>query len=149
MKLPVLILVAVVAILSVAPAAAGEPSAQERIEASVQKIKEFQKERLAILKPAADQALADFQLGRGRYEEVLKAQQLLLTAELDFAEKESERIALYAKAVEVLKKCEKVAEANFAVGRDNMAPVLRIKARRLEVEIQLERAKIREAKGGK
>jgi hypothetical protein len=131
------------------PKGGAKPAAQEQIGASAQKIKELQKERIAILKEVVDEAVRNYQKARGSYEEVLKAQMLFLQAELDAAEKESERVTLFKRAVETLSQYEKSAQRDFQGGRATNAPILRIKARRLEVEIQLEQAKIKEAKEGK
>lgn len=124
----------------------GNPSPRDQIDESAKKVKELRKERIAILKELVDQATRAFQSARASYEEVLEAQMLLLQAELDAAEKESERIAIYQMAIDALKQSEKLAAARVQAGRGTQAAVLRIKARRLEVEIQLEQAKIKEAK---
>jgi hypothetical protein len=68
---------------------------------------------------------------------------------LDAAEKESERVTLYERIVEVLNQSEKVANARAQTGGGSQAAALKIKARRLEAEVELERAKVREVKGGK
>jgi outer membrane protein TolC len=125
------------------------PPATEPTEASVKKIKELQKERLATLEKLVDQAASQFQKAKASYEDVLEAQLLLLKGRLDLAEKGADRIAIYAQAIEVLKKFEEVANARFQAGRATAAAGLKIKARRLEVEIQLEQAKAREAKARK
>jgi hypothetical protein len=144
----------VAALAALAQPIAG-PQAQEIQPAKAQadepagRIKDLQKERIATLKELVDQAAAGFKTARVSYEEVLEAQLLLLKAELDAAEKESERITLYERTVEVLNQSEKVASSRAQTGRGSQAAVLKIKARRLEAEIELERAKAREGKGGK
>lgn len=152
MKRSALILVATAVFLPVAPASpqGGVNSpVKAPAEASAQKIKDLQKERITTLRELVDQAFAGFRSAQVSYEEVLEAQLHLLNAELDAAEKESERIALYQKSVDVMKKSEEVANARAQTGRGSHTAVLKIKARRLEFEIRLEQAKVKEAKEGK
>jgi len=118
-----------------------DPKDKERAEESAKKVKELQKERIAALKEVVQLAGHLYQSGRAEYAEVLDARLLLLEAELDAAEKESDRVALYEKAIAALKEYEKWATARVEGGRGTQAAVLKIKARRLEVEIALERAK--------
>jgi RNA polymerase sigma factor (sigma-70 family) len=118
-------------------------------EGSAKKIKDLQKERVTILKDVVEQSAKLYQNARIEYAEVLEAQLLLLRAELDLAEKESERIALYQKTIDVLKQHEALAKARHESGRGTAVPGLRIKARRLEVEILLEQAKAKDAPPGK
>ncbi|MBN9121081.1 MAG: TolC family protein [Planctomycetes bacterium] len=126
-----------------------DPPRKESVEESAKKVKELQKERTAVLQKLVDQATTQYESGRGSYEEVLEARLQLLQAELDVAEKPSDRVALYTKAVDALKAYEELAGAQVKAGRGTSAAVLKIKARRLEVEIQLEQTKIKDAKGGK
>jgi len=141
------------AALSAAPAGAldkANPSATERVEESANKVKELQKERIATLEKLVKIATAQYQRGRvSSYEAVVEAMMQLLKAELEAAEKESDRIALYEMTVDALKQLEQLAQARVAAGRATSIERLGIKARRLEVEIQLERAKAKEAKQGK
>jgi len=129
-------------------ASAQEKPVREQIEESAKKVKELQKERIATLEDLVTQATAAFQRAQASYEEVLEAQMLLLKARLNAAEKESERITLYQQTVEVLKKCEELANTRAQAGRGGHAAVLKTKARRLEVEILLEQAKIKQTKEG-
>ncbi|WP_161967349.1 hypothetical protein [Fimbriiglobus ruber] len=76
----------------------------------------------------------------------LAARMSLLKAELDAAEKESDRIALYKKTLDALKKYEEVATARKAAARGTELSTLKVKARRLEIEISLEQANIKETK---
>jgi hypothetical protein len=86
---------------------------------------------------------------RASFEEVAEARLLLLNAELDAAEKESSRITLYKGIVDVLKEGEKYAEDVVRTGGGTQARILKVKARRLEAEINLERAKAKEAQEAK
>jgi outer membrane protein TolC len=132
----------VAAALSTAAGAQEKPP-KEQAEASAKKIRELRKERITVLGKVVDQATAQFQRAQGSYEEVLEAQVLLLQARLDAAEKESDRIELYEQAVELLKQVEKVAAARVEAGRGTELAVHKIRARRLEVEIRLEQAKLK------
>ena len=69
----------------------------------------------------------------------------LLRAELAAAEKASDRVAL-SNFVEVMKNYGEIAEAQYKAGTGTHAAVLTFKARRLEAEIQLERARAKSAK---
>lgn len=152
MRTPALILAVAMAVLLTGRASSQDkanPPLKERTEESVKKVKELQKERTAVLQKLVDQATTQYESGRGSYEEVLEARLQLLQAELDVAEKPSDRVALYTKAVDALKAYEELAGAQVKAGRGTSAAVLKIKARRLEVEIQLEQTKIKDAKGGK
>jgi hypothetical protein len=112
-------------------------------------IKELQKERIATLKKAVEFITDLYENKRAPYEEVTEARLLLLKAQLDAAEKGSDRITLYKKIVDVMKEEEEVAESRFNGARTSPYPVLKAKARRLEAEIDLQRAKAKEAKEAK
>lgn len=153
MRMPTRILAVLAATLLMAPASPQDrvkPSSKDQAEESAKKVKELQKERIATLTQMADIIAKLYQSGRGgSLEEMYEARLLLLKAELDAAEKESDRITLYKNFVEWSKKFENLAEANVKTARGTMAPVLKFKARRLEAEINLERAKAKEAKDAK
>lgn len=127
-------------------ASAQETPVKEQIEASAKKVKELQKKRIATLVDLVEQTAAAFQRAQASYEEVLEAQMLLLKARLDVAEKESERITLYEQTVAALKRCEELANARVQAGRGSHTAILKFRARRLEVEILLEQAKIKQVK---
>jgi hypothetical protein len=152
MTIPALIL-AVASTLSAAPPTprdGAKPPVKEQLEASAERIKELKKERIAALKEQIETlnsilprpALA----GWDRSGELLEARLLLLQAELEVTEEGADRIALYRGAVESLKQYEEAAQREVDRARGTRAAVLRIKARRLEVEIQLEQAEAKWAK---
>jgi outer membrane protein TolC len=122
------------------------PPPKEQVDESSRKVKELRKERIATLKELMDPATGAFRSARASYEEVLEAQSLLLQAELDAAEKESDRLAIYKQTIDALTESERRANARVQVGRGTQAAVLRIKARRLEVGIQLEQAEFKEVR---
>jgi outer membrane protein TolC len=151
MRIPTLLLIAVVVTPLMAPAGPQEkadPPPKKKAEDPAKKIKELQKERIDTLKELVDSTTELFKTARGavKYEDVLEAHLLLLKAQLEAEEKESDRIALYRKTVDVLKNYEKFAQRQVAAGRTTQPAVLKIKARRLEVEIQLEKEKAKERK---
>lgn len=115
-------------------------------EESVKKIKDLQKERIAVLKDLVEQTTIQYKSALSSFEEVWDAKILLLKAELEGAEKESERIAIYKETIDTLKQYEERARAQVESGRGTNAVVLKIKAKRLEIEILLEQAKMKEAK---
>ncbi len=92
------------------------------------------------------QADAEFKNGTGSYERALEAHQLLLRAKLEAAEKDDDRIARCQQALESVKKSEELAKAQAESTPAGRATVLKFKARRLEFEIKLEQAKLRQAK---
>jgi len=115
------------------------------------KVKELQKERIATLKVLVEGTEWMFKNGRSSPEELYEARLLLLEGELDTANEESDRIALCTNIVNVLKEYEKHADAQRAIVRrtDEAAlKTLKVIARRLEAEIQLERAKAEQPKEG-
>ena len=152
MRKPALVLAVLAATLLMAPAISQDrvkPSPKELVEESAKKVKELQKERIATLKQMVDVNSRLQERGLASSEEVVEARLLLLKAELNAAEKESRRITLYKDIVDVLKGYEKFAEERVRTAGGTEAPILKAKARRLEAEIHLERAKAREAQEAK
>jgi hypothetical protein len=90
-----------------------------------------------------------FASSRGEYRDVQEARHLLLQAQLDSAEKTADRIALYKSEIDSMKKLEEIAGSHVKRGTGTVATVLQAKARRLAVEIQLEREMIKQAKEGR
>jgi hypothetical protein len=136
------------------PKASQEPAANDAGKAPPKaptdesaKIKELRKQRIDTLTKLVEQLEALYRNGRVGYEQPLEGQQLLLEAQLNAAEKESERIELYKQAVAVLTTYEKLAATRHEAGRGTEAAILRIRASRLEIEIRLEQARAKEAKG--
>jgi outer membrane protein TolC len=149
MRIRTLILTIIAATLLMAPASPQDRvnlPRKERIEESDKKVKELQKERIATLQEMVIQTTRLFQRGQGSFEEVLEANLLVFKAELDAAEKESDRITIYKNIVDFLKKLETAADQRWKAARGSQASLLKVKARRLKAEIDLERAKAKEAK---
>src|SRR5579872_6016161 len=143
MPTPILTVLAVSLLMS---SASSQEKPNERREESAKKVRELQKERIETLKELVNHAATSYKNGVASYEEVLEARMMLLKAELDVAEKDSDRITLYKKGVDALKEYEDVANAKRRAGQGTAAAVLKIKAMRLEVEIALEQTKAKEAK---
>lgn len=102
-------------------------------------VKELQKERIATLKKAAKQSVALYEAGRIAASEVFEDQMELLAAELEVAEKDSDRIEIYKKAREFMKSLEDFANLRFMAGRGTEKELLKAKAKRLEIEIALKK----------
>ena len=96
----------------------------------------------ALVQPGLERVFERF------FEELIEVRLLLLQAELNHAEKGADRISLYKKAIDSMKQYEKLGDTKVQGGRMTPATALKIKAKRLEVEIQLEQAKEKEAKDG-
>jgi len=76
------------------------------------------------------------------FREALQDRLALLKAELDAAGKEPERAAIRKQALESLKALEELAARRMESGRGTKLDVLRVKAQRLEVEMQWEQEKV-------
>lgn len=139
MRVAVLILTAVAALGAITPVRAQEkpnPGKEERPKAA-SKVKELQRERIAVLQSLVDVNTTLFQRGRAPFEGVLEARELLFEARLATAEKEPDRIALYKELVDALRQAEAAAKGRLESGRATEAEILRIRARRLQAEIHL------------
>jgi hypothetical protein len=146
------LIVAVAAgILFIASAGArdGEsPPSQTNFQKSNDKIKQLQKERIATLKMTVDVETHLFQIGKSSHEAVLEAKVLVCEAELDAAEKPSDRITALKSLVDVLKDCEELAKVRKNNAEGTEAGVLKARARRLEAEIRLEQAQAEQVEPG-
>ena len=134
-------LIAVAVLLTAA--GGGQGPSKDEIEASARKVKGLQGERIDVLKSAADISMRLAQTARIEVSDASEDRMALLGAELDAAATEAERISLYRKTADSLKGLEALAKAQFEAAHATELNLHRIKARRLEVEIQLERAKIK------
>jgi membrane fusion protein (multidrug efflux system) len=146
MRMPALILTVTAATLLVAPAHPQEkavPSRKDQADESARKVKDLRKERVKVLQELTDQLERLFQRAQVPYDEVINARTQLFQAELEAAETEAQRVALYKKLVDVLKQSESLAENRLKAARGTMTAVLKVRARRLEAEIHLAQAKAR------
>jgi hypothetical protein len=135
----------VVAMLVTAAGAQVIPPRQE-LAASSKRIQELQQERIATLKAVVELGVKLTTVGHFEIRDVSEARMTLLNAELDAAEKESDRIALYKEALDSLKQYEALAKAAKEAARATELDKLAIRARRLEVEIWLEQTTMKTAK---
>ena len=139
-----LILTVAVAMLPMPPASAqdkGEASSSQETEKSTDKVKELQQERIATLKAVAEMETLLYQRSKTSLEDVHEAKVLVCEAELDAAEKESDRITVLQNLVEVLKQYEELAKVRKQNAQGTEAAVLKAKARRLQAEIRLKQAR--------
>lgn len=107
---------------------------------------ELRQERIAALKAVVELGVKLTTVGHFEIRDVSEARMTLLNAELDAAEQESDRIALYKEALDSLKQYEALAKAAKEAAKATELDKLAIKARRLEVEIWLEQATTKTAK---
>jgi hypothetical protein len=73
----------------------------------------------------------------------------LLRAELDGVTRNADRVPLYTKALATLQVYEELAKAQHEAARGTEYALLKVRARRLEVEIALENAKANRGRGGR
>jgi hypothetical protein len=146
MRIPVL---TVVTVFLLTTAANSEDKPKDQIGESTKKIKELQKEWISTLEAVADQSAKLYTSARIEYSVYLDAIKMLYKARLDVAEKESDRIEIHKKTIELLEKFMQLAKAKFEAARGTEMAMLSVKAMLLEVEIALEKTKLKEAKGGK
>jgi hypothetical protein len=146
MNIPVLTIITAI-LMTISANAEDKP--KEQIEDSAKKIKELQKERIAALEAVVAGTTKLYSQARIEYGELLEPILMLNKARVEAAEKEADHIEIYKKTIESLKEFEQWAKNKHDAGRATEMPLLSIKARRLELEIALEKAKAKEAKGGK
>jgi outer membrane protein TolC len=137
-------MIALVLVAALAPTAIAED--KPSIEESAKKIKDLRKERIAVLKELVDHCEDRYKSGMASSEELLEATVLLFRAELETAEKGADRVSLFRKMIDTMNQFEQVAKAQQAAGKVTAGDVLKIKARRLELEILLEQEKMKEIK---
>ena len=124
-----------------------KPPTKEQIEASAQRIKDLQKERIAVLTKLIDHRNTSFLNARVTYDEVLDAQRLQLEAKLDAAETDKEGLTL-RDCVSVLKVRESWAKSRLAAARGTLPDLSKATANRLEAETHLELVKMKVAQDG-
>ncbi len=105
------------------------------------KLKGLLKERLATVREILTVTTEQYKAGTGSFERVHQALKDVMSAELDLCDSDKERITVLEKGVAQAKDYEKLAEAQFKVGKVQVTDVLAAKADRLEIEIALERLK--------
>ena len=108
-------------------------------------MRELQKQRLAVLREIADMVKVRQEAGNATPMDVLTAERDVITAELELCASDKERVEVLERAVALEKQLEDLIAQQYraGVGPGSPAEVLRVKARRLQVEIDLEKAKAR------
>lgn len=144
MKTPALIVV-VMAVALVVSAANSQEAGKNPADASA-KIKELQIERIGILRDLAEFSTPLLKRGTYTFDEACEAKSLLLNAEIEVAEIDAARIKLYEEFVESMNLYEEIARARKEGARGTEADVIKVKARRLEAQIAMERVRAKAAK---
>jgi RNA polymerase sigma factor (sigma-70 family) len=131
-------------------APAGQPPAEQQTGAS-SRVRELQKQRLAVLRELADIMKVRQRAGNVTAADVLTAERDVITAELELCATDKERVEVLERAVALEKQLEDLLAQQFRMGAGTVSPadILRVKAQRLRVEIDLEKAKARLAAPGK
>jgi hypothetical protein len=109
------------------------------------KLKELQKERLATTREFARLVGQRFKNRDGTLEEMMEATRILLEAELDVCDSDKERIAILEKFLGAARENERIATNLNKAGQGRESTALKAKTDRLQVEIALERAKVKPA----
>jgi hypothetical protein len=107
------------------------------------KIKDLQKERLALLREMARLVGERFRNGQGTWEELREADRVLLNAELDDCGTDKERMDVLEKLLALAKDREKMTEQLTKAGQMRTGAAMLARADRLQAEIDLARAKAR------
>jgi hypothetical protein len=135
-----------------APQGRGEPvraappkTITVEVKFETNKVRELQKERLALLRQMAKVAAVGHERGNVSQGEVLKANLRVHRAELDLCETDKERVAAHEKIVDVLKKVAECVAQMRKVAAASETAVAEAKLDRLEAEIELERARAKAA----
>lgn len=123
-------------------------SPQDKVSESAERAKALQKQRIEVLKQTTEIGLKLYQRGSLEVGQVLDDRLALLKAEVE-ANPKADRVALYTQAVDSLKQFEEIAKAQHAAGRGTEYATLKVRAKRLEVEIALENAKANSGRGGR
>lgn len=105
------------------------------------KVRELQKERLAVLRQIADQTNTAYKGGQVPLTTVLEAQREVNAAELELCETHKERLIFLEKKVELANDTEKNTEKLVQAHTAPRAHLLRARANRLHAEIELEKEK--------
>lgn len=107
------------------------------------KLKGLLKERLAALQDVVSELMKAYENGAPSISlaQVLEAKQAVLDAELDQCDTDKERIAVLEKTLALAKEYERITKAQVSAGGTHVGVAIKARAKRLEVEIALERVK--------
>lgn len=95
------------------------------------------RERQSVLSQLVEHQTAAYRMGEADIETVIQAHQDHLLAQLELAGSLDERITLLERSVELARELEEIAEAKHRTGEGVLADVLKSRADRLRVEIDL------------
>jgi hypothetical protein len=109
------------------------------------KLKDLLKERLATTREFARLVGQRFKNRDGTLEEMMEATRILLEAELDVCDSDKERIAILDKFLAAARENERIATNLNKAGQGRESTALKAKTDRLQVEIALERTKVKAA----
>lgn len=110
---------------------------------SNEKIRELLKERYNVLKTIVDDMNKLFDYGQHPgITELREATVAMFYAKADLCTTGSERIKVYEKLVDFLRKQEEGLAREVAIGQRNPTEILRTKAVRLEAQIRLEKQRL-------
>ena len=124
------------------------PAAREQKQTNA-RIRELLQERYDTLRRYVELREAQLQAGNVPLSQVLRAKELLVGAELELAETDEQRLAVYSKAVDLAKELERQVAMLVEIGgtpNSDPAELAAAKAHRLGAEIAYERAKARLAR---
>ncbi len=110
---------------------AGQPSEDEARD----QIESLQRQRVEILQRLVDAKQVRYEQGIGTQEELLRASNDLLHAELDLAQEPAERIAIRRRQLELFQHLEAMMEARVETATAAHTDLLVIQAERIQVEI--------------
>ncbi len=144
MKAITLIVMLMATALVVSAANSQDKGGAKNQDESAKKIKELQKERIATLEGMTDGATRLAKRGSHSIEEACDAWLLLVRAQVDAAEADSDRIKFYETYVEAMQQFEELAKVRLEGAKGTKVTVLRAKANRLEAEIAIEQLKAKQ-----
>ena len=141
MKKSALIVMALGIAFWVVTAANSQDALSHSNKEAAKKIKQLQQERISVLMQLAEVSTKLYQNARAEAGDAVEAQQLLLSAQIDAAENDNDRIKLYENMIQELDKLEQLATAKVEAARGTHMATYRIKSQRLAAQIALERLK--------
>jgi outer membrane protein TolC len=105
------------------------------------KVKGLLKDRLAVLQEVVAATYTGYRSGSVPYMEVIGARQAANKAELDLCNTDTERIAVLEKRLAIAKEEVEMVQRLVSSGEVNSTDLLKARAKRLKVEVALERLK--------
>lgn len=104
------------------------------------RIKELQKQRIAVLEDVQDATTRLYQNARTSFEDVHAASMALMAARLDYADTREERIKACDEAIEQAQRWQELVKARVEAARDTQITVMKTQAYLLEAQIAREKA---------